>query len=190
LVVFGGAGARADVLGESSLLTANGVLGSPVNEPVEFSFSVYNLDRWTGGAFSLPESERRRIFDRLPLGKGDVGDTIFVPAAEIPGAVELLTNGVNNVVYYELATTATSGNAAIRMESPFLFGAKGPRDRIDFAGYELTEIGVRVDKLRLNDPATGQYDFALTIVVIPEPSALALLGLGALALVRRRRVRF
>jgi hypothetical protein len=184
-LVFGAETARAAVLAESNRMMASGVLGRPIDEPVAFSFGVYNLDRWTPGPTDPPESERRPVFNRLPLGENNVGQTIFVPASQIPGAIELLTNGTTNVVSWELWTTSGSRNSAVFTDSVFL---NPPRGRLDFAGQEVTAIGVRVNSLRLNDPSTGVYAFDLSLVVVPEPSSgLAVLGLGALALLRRRR---
>ena len=185
VVLCGALAADAAVLGESFAMTARGQFSQPIPEPIEFSFSVYTLEQWTGDPVGPPESKRRPIFDRLPLTEQDVGRTIFVPASQIPGAIELLTNGVNNLVHYELST-GTSGGWGFK-EYPFLIGSvRVPPGVVDFAGKDVTRIGLRVDRLKVNDPVPG-YDYSLTILVLPEPSsAAALVGVAGTVLLRRR----
>ena len=186
-VLFGAEAARADILSESNTFRANGLSARPLAESVEFSFSVYDAE-WGGPTTAPPESAKRPIFDRLRLDESHVGQTIYMPATQIPGAIDLLTNGVNNVVEAQLLTTSTLISTNFRTENPYLFNTIPPRGQVDFAGYDLTEVGVKVNELRLNDPGSGQYSFSLSIVVVPEPSGLAALTLGGLALLRRRRV--
>ena len=193
LVLLGAEAARAAVVPNHSFtMEANGISARPMSETVEFSFGVYDMG-WTMDWQNLPESKRRPVFTRLRLTEADVGRTIIVPASEIPGAIDLLTNGENNFVFWNLFLEpgSTGGNGGGAMEWPFLFGnaaTPGPRD---FAGERLTGIGVRVNELTLNQPVTGgsyRYDFSLNMVIVPEPAGLAPLGVGALALLRRRRV--
>jgi hypothetical protein len=191
VVALGAQAARAAVIPNYSFTTE--LVGFPAGaaEPsVEFSVGVFDLvDPWPDGPLdpSPPASARRPIFDRLQLDADDVGRTFFVPASEIPGAVALLTNGVNNVVRYEALAGDTGPRAGTYMEWPYFFAAPGqPPEGTDFAGHGLTEIGVRVDELGLN-PATSLNEFSFTLIVLPEPSAVAPLGLCGLALPRRRR---
>lgn len=201
-VVLGAGSARAGVFAESALFSANGVGGPnspPLDESVGFSFNVYDLASWPNGPVDPPESTRRPVFDRLVIDEGDVGQTFYVPATEVPGAAALLTNGERNLVdlRVRLSNEQSTGQVSsgfvgttLRPESPFLFNTVPgipPRDTVDLAGYGLTEIGVKVKKLRLNDALPGNYDFAFTVVFVPEPSGVALLGLGGLVLTRRRR---
>jgi hypothetical protein len=168
-------------------MQANGTSFQPAGETAVFSFSVYDA-QITSPPTDPPESKRQPIFDRLMLTEADVGKTIYVSASDRPGAVALLTNGVSNVVKWQLE--AGNGlNGGIFTEYPFLTGTYTPPNRADFAGKELSAIGVRVDRLRLNDPAPGMYDFSLTLVTeaVPEPSGPALLAALAPALLRRRR---
>ena len=80
------------------------------------------------------------------------------------------------------------GRPPVGGRSGTFFFLNPPRGRLDFAGQDLSAIGVRVNSLRLNDPSTGVYAFDLSLIVVPEPSSgLAVLGLGGLALLRRRR---
>ena len=186
-VVCGAAAARAEVVAESFTTRTSGARGlAPLDDFAEFSFSVYDLEDVAFVADNVlpPESARRVVFDRLRLTESDVGRTIFVPASEIPGAVELLTNGKNNIVRWELVSPVA--HAENFTEWPYLLGLR-PGPQRDFAATGLTEIGVKVNSLRLNHPQPGFYDFSASLVFVPEPSAPAALGLGASALLRRRR---
>jgi hypothetical protein len=66
-----------------------------------------------------------------------------------------------------------------------LFGAPTVGAAIQFIAAPLAD-GLTV--IAVSNQLTGaQGTYALTISVVPEPSTLALLGLGALALIRRRK---
>ena len=127
----------------------------------------------------------------MTISTNDAGHTFFANALNTPGFagfVAGLTDGANDYIRFQDFNSSTFGFAR---EDGFL--ARSP----DFAGYNITQIGFRVNNYydyfdvgenRYFNQLNYSLDFYITPV--PEPSTWALLGLGgAAALLLRRKAR-
>lgn len=119
------------------------------------------------------------------------------------GAVDLTQGGANNSFVFDVLYSDQNaqiqidltgpGGATATMVAPVVTSAIPPGPTqiyVPFAlftpagGFSFTNVGsiqVRLDGPSAQDTVLGR------IAVVPEPSAMALLGLGALAIIRRRR---
>ena len=137
----------------------------------------------------------------------DVGKTFFASAdthENFDIFTRLLTNGVNNGLFLSnnygmfLANIATGLPEPIEYESTIITGVQ---DGVDFEGYTVDSIALTVNELFLDshvEPGirgslgSTDYSYDITYTIngaetIPEPATVMLLGLGCLALRRRKR---
>jgi hypothetical protein len=128
------------------------------------------------------------------LNTNDTGDTFFATALNEPRVaafVTAITDGTNG--YLRMQAPDTSGWSTLSEQQFFGRSALAP----DLAGYNITQIGFRVDNFydfynATDDRYFRRLDYTLDFYgsPVPEPSTWALLGLGgAVALLLRRRFR-
>ena len=111
-----------------------------------------------------------------------------------------LTNGTddNVIMAVRMGSVNGGGGATGGLESmPTLFNKFVPTQGVDFYGYEITEIDLTVNSLTVDSPGRDwngdglwtdfYFDVTFTIYGVPEPTTVLLLGLGGLAVMRRRR---
>ncbi|MEK6644598.1 MAG: PEP-CTERM sorting domain-containing protein [Planctomycetota bacterium] len=127
----------------------------------------------------------------LPAGCWVTGITTPVdPAFFTPDTTfAAYDNAGNEIVWNDDAGTNSSGNA---------FGGSAWRFETTYSGIYYVAVSGYADGVLNATPMDGLDDFTggphveqgtygLTISVFPEPSSLALIGLGAVALLRRRK---
>ncbi len=97
-----------------------------------------------------------RLFEGNIFRPSDVGMTVTMTEANDPEfneAAAILTNGVNDslsfqAIGYPAGCIGGDGSS----EALFFFGDQSGANGIDFMGYTITSIGIRIDALTLNIP--------------------------------------
>ncbi len=130
----------------------------------------------------------------MNLFTNDTGRTFFANALNEPGFggfVAGLTDGVNNYIRFQ---SPDPSSWELGLEQLYLGrSALAP----DFAGYDITQIGFRVNSFYdyydgMEDRYFKRLDYSLDFygAPVPEPSTWALLGLvGAATFLLRRKAR-
>lgn len=108
----------------------------------------------------------------------------------------MLSSGTDDAFLIGNYLPSGGGSGVANYESAFL-SKFVPTQSVDFYGYEITEVGLTVDSLTIDSPGQNpngdglwtdySYDVTFTIYGIPEPATGLLLGLGGLALLRKRK---
>lgn len=97
---------------------------------------------------------------------------------------------------YDKFASVTLSGAAEGTSPAFGICAGGPGTETQYSNVVTAEFTATTDNLHIswlntniNDPSTGDWSrlSGLTLEQVPEPATMSLLGLGALALLRRRR---
>jgi hypothetical protein len=141
----------------------------------------------------VPLSER--LFN-VPLTPADVGRTFRATAQSDPGFAGVaarLTNDVNDFVSHALTFPDGMFITSFLLESSlFLQPAGGPPDltgsTITALTFQLTHLNVNADTESRNLRYLGILSVeGVPAPVIPEPSTVLLMGIGAAAIVRRVR---
>jgi hypothetical protein len=139
------------------------------------------------------------LFDDIILTLGDVGRTFMASTdgySDLDGFAERLTNGVDELfgVGSKIRVGLGGGSGISFWSESEFFASFLPPGAVDFSGHLIDEVTLTLDALTLDTPGSDPNGDGLwtditaeiTVTVIPEPGTLLLLGLGGLALMRRR----
>ncbi|HRX86063.1 MAG TPA: PEP-CTERM sorting domain-containing protein, partial [Phycisphaerae bacterium] len=101
-------------------------------------------------------------------------------------------NGLIKAEFYDSAVGTGPGQALLEVELDRFYSASDPIDQwVEIGGSAIAPAGADVGRVVLMivdwQPDPGGALNIDNVVVTPEPGALALLGLGAAVLLRRRR---
>ena len=137
------------------------------------------------------------LFEDILVTPSDVGATFVASASTDPHFdlfVSELTNGVDDILLTWMM--GTSGGSGSREWESVLF-SDSICGGVDLFGCVVEEVTLTVNSLTLDSPGTNPYgdgiwtdfsgDYTFSFNGIPEPATLLLLGLGGLALLRKRR---
>lgn len=127
----------------------------------------------------------------------DVGKTFHQSSATSENFdffASMLTSGTDDFLWIASFFPGGGGSSNGAEESWWL-NKFVPTQSVDFYGYEITDIALTVNALTIDSPGTNpnrdgvwtDYTFDVTYTIIPEPTTVLLLGLGGLALLRKRR---
>jgi hypothetical protein len=116
--------------------------------------------------------------------------------SDLDGFAERLTNGVDELfgVGSKIRVGLGGGSGISFWSESEFFASFLPPGAVDFSGHLIDEVTLTLDALTLDTPGSDPNGDGLwtditaeiTVTVIPEPGTLLLLGLGGLALMRRR----
>lgn len=158
---------------------------------------TYNVANAFSGGY-LSEAGDRHAIAFNAAGAAGAGDVTVNPRSNADGRSAVIILGASDV-FSPTATLTLNGNGWAGSTGGFGPYASGPwigtSAKLALQGNSATVSGLVVDGV---PQAPGVYDASNstwivdsigggTLTVIPEPSALALLGLGGLALLGRRR---
>jgi hypothetical protein len=129
----------------------------------------------------------------MTISTNDVGRTFFATALNEPGFggfVAGLTDGANDYLRFQLIFPGSWGEG----READLLGRSSLTP--DFAGYNITQIGFRVNNYydwfyapENSWQNTLNYSLDFYLVPVPEPSTWALLSLGSVTFLLRRKGR-
>lgn len=164
-------------------------------------YNQLNAKVYFGGQSMMGDGDL--VFD-LILSANSVGQTYTVSSgAQFDQAVQLLTNGINDNVSYEVDGSPGGGGIGIgSSEAGFFFGDDTGAHGVDFAGYQINSISLTVNSLNLSTPGSNpngdgvwtdaKLNATLKINTVPVPAAMWLFGSGLLGLTgvaRRNKTR-
>ena len=147
----------------SAALSLNvGATSVGIGVPVTITISSNVGEEITWGVYLDPTSD-------YPLSAQMQNATILLPAAGGTGSV---TSGGNPDAGHDYASAGKGANAPVA----------GNWSTVEFVG-----LAVGTYTIDLYQPAGGAQLATADITVVPEPTTVALLGLGTLVLLRKRR---
>ena len=119
-----------------------------------------------------------RLFEGIIFRPSDVGMTVKMTETNDPEfneAAAILTNGVNDSLSFQaIGYPGGGGGGYGSSEAFFFFGDQSGANGIDFMGFSITSIGIRMDALTLNIPGEnpngdGNWtDYSITYTLIVE----------------------
>lgn len=163
--------------------TVAGAIGTTPAAGGESVLYVWGVDRGAG-------TERFLATGSPPIGDGVAFDSVVILRPDGTATVNLfgLGGGATNL---PASTALISGNTISAFLDEMLLPTQG-KDFSDYTWNLWPRFGggqnAQISDFAPNE-ASGAIDAANARVTVPEPSSLALLGIGALALVRRRQKR-
>lgn len=116
--------------------------------------------------------------DNSSAGTFEAGETHLLLAK-----IDINADGSNDTVDFWIDPDLSGGEAGLGTALLSGSGADAFGDALNNVGVSFSREGSRLDALRIGSGADG----FTAVTMIPEPGAMALLGLGGLALTRRRR---
>lgn len=160
-----------DLSGQDADLSKAATFSLTLRAANDHAIKVWALDQAYAGfnagvTWNTAQANDTATNDMLTAGAftaTQIGDVIAVPGV------------VGGVVDVELSSLAP-----FVFDDKITFAVTGASDA-GIAGFSNDSGGLRVWRGTSNDPAQLTFD------VVPEPSSLALIGIGGLALLRRRR---
>lgn len=166
-----GDGTAGGGFGQTALVSAEGVFDGVSPNAGELTFHPSNV----GGAAPLSDLHIRWTADQDYLNGITVAHNLRTPSNSIVG----LAYGLNGANVTNITTNiGAAGSAATTDSSTFVpFGSISSGDVVDIIVFRNGNFN--------GDQTFG--NFVVSAVAVPEPSSVALLGLGGFALILRRR---
>jgi len=173
---------------------------------IESNRAGSDLGEFTGMTFSicypLP-GDRESISLSWSVTTDDVGQAFFASAdthENFDSFTYFLTNGIDDGLFLSDNHSIFIFNSRSGLPEPMEYESTlipGIEDGVDFERYTIDSITLTANELFLDYDADAikggltnySYDITYTINgIVPEPGTVFLLGLGGLALVRKRRL--
>ncbi|HVM62297.1 MAG TPA: PEP-CTERM sorting domain-containing protein [Verrucomicrobiae bacterium] len=130
------------------------------------------------------------LFENTLWDSNDVGITQTATSATDPNFnefVSLMTDGVSEWLHFSTVTPGKGGADRYSHEATWLFGNSSD-PRVDLHGDEIDDISIQLTSFsQSGDSSSYSYVFTIDGEAIPEPSSLALVFCGGVALIATRR---
>jgi len=163
-------------------LTAGGIAANSVTRNANWQWAVASADEWHKAAYHQPASQGGDVDDYwlYPTSSNTAptaGQANYLPSA-IGGTAPVASYAANFYGVYDMA-----GNVYERTDTPLAF-VRGP-----LWGGAFDNVAGWLTPLNAYTPPNSdeREQLGFRVVAVPAPSALALLGVGALMAGRRRR---
>ena len=109
------------------------------------------------------------LFDGIVWTPADIGGTMFLTSGSDPDfteAVTRLTNGVTDWVAVQLELFPGGGGPGFATwEANFFAGQVGLANGIDFGGFEIESIGLRLNSLSIDTSLPGWTDVSVSLTL-------------------------
>jgi CSLREA domain-containing protein len=109
------------------------------------------------------------VFDGIVWTPADIGETMFLTSGSDPDfteAVARLTNGVTDWIAVQLAVFPGGGGPGFATwEANFFAGQVGLANGIDFGGFEIESIGLRLNSLSIDTSLAGWTDVSVSLTL-------------------------
>jgi len=109
------------------------------------------------------------VFDGIVWTPADIGETMFLRSGSDPDfteAVARLTNGVTDWIAVQLELFPGGGGPGFATwEANFFAGQVGLANGIDFGGFEIESIGLRLNSLSIDTSLAGWTDVSVSLTL-------------------------